>query len=160
MDGEHFRISRMDQLKHLNDLIEESLTQSGELIITIFDARRRSGQQNMLQHAMYREIGKQLYGGDMEHAKAECKLTIGVPLLRASSEKFKELYDKNFKAGLSFERKLELMAIVDISSLLSISQANEYIGHIYDRYAEKFSWSDFISRSQKALAEKEKEKRG
>ena len=141
MDGEHFRISRMDQLKHLNDLIEESLTQSGELIITIFDARRRSGQQNML-----------------EHAKAECKLTIGVPLLRASNEKFKELYDKNFKAGLSFERKLELMAMVDISSLLSISQANEYIGQIYDRYAEKFSWSDFISRSQKALAEKEKER--
>lgn len=72
----------------------EYLEKYGKVIVNIVDARRRSDLQNRLQHAMYREIGKQLYGKDDHFAKCECKLTIGVKLLRDTSEDFKKCMTK------------------------------------------------------------------
>ena len=154
MEGQHYRVRNDSQISYLHKAIDEKFAEHHDLVVQIFDGRNRSNGQNMLQHAMYREIAKQLYGKDMEHAKSECKLTIGVPILRESSEKFREIYDKNFglgQGGLPFDRKLELMSIIDVSSLFSISQANEYITKIYDQYADKVNWTDFIKRSKEAL---------
>ena len=153
MEGEHYRVSNDFQLQKLHEAVELKYKEHKHLVVQIFDARPRSSNQNMLQHTMYREIAKQLYGNDMQHAKSMCKLTIGIPILRETSEKFREIYDKNFKSGgLSFERKLELMEIIDVSSLLSVSQANEYIAKVYDHFAQNgVNWTDFINKSRDAL---------
>ena len=157
MEGQHYKIANDFQLERFHEAVDEKFKEHKNLIVQIFDGQPRSNAQNMLSHAMYREIAKQLYGNDMVYAKSECKLTIGVPLLRETSEKFREVYDKNFGVGkkesfLSFERKLELMQIIDVSSLLSVSQTNEYIAKIYDRYAQNgVNWTDFINKSRDAL---------
>ena len=155
MEGEHWSISTPSQLPTLHAAIEKALNEKGSVVVQIWDGRRRSDGQNKLQHAMYREIGKQLYGGDWRLAKRECKLTIGVPILRHESEQFKALYDKVIGTGKSAKvdhaTKLELMEVIDVSSALSVTGANEYIETIYSTYAEKFSWSNFIDRSTKEL---------
>jgi len=155
MDAEHWSISTPKQLPSLNQAIEKALSEKGAVVVQIWDGRRRSDGQNKLQHAMYREIGNQLYGGDWKLAKRECKLTIGVPILRQESEQFKALYDKVIGTGrnakVDHETKLDLMEVIDVSSALSVSGANEYIETIYSTYAEKFSWSNFIERSTKEL---------
>jgi len=155
MEGQHWQISKTQQLPSLHRAIEKALDENGTLVVQIWDGRKRSDGQNKLQHAMYREIGKQLYGGDWRLAKRECKLTIGVPILRQESEQFKDLYDKVIGTGknakIDHQTKLEFMEVLDVSSALSVSGANEYIEGIYSTYAEKFSWSDFVSRSKKEL---------
>jgi hypothetical protein len=44
------------------------------------------------------------------------------------------------------------MEIIDVSSLLSVSQANEYIAKVYDHFAQNgVNWTDFINKSRDAL---------
>ena len=149
--GEHHKIDNDADLKNVLVQVRKAYHDYGSILLQIFDGRHRSGLQNALQHAMYREIGKQLYGRDFEHAKAECKLTIGVPLLRESSDEFKRVYDRSLK-GIPYGEKLQLIGLIDVSSLLSMAEAHRYIGEIYDTYAMKgVNWSDFINRSRDAL---------
>ena len=155
MEGEHWSISTSRQLPSLHAAITKALEEKGSVVVQIWDGRKRSDGQNRLQHAMYREIGKQLYGNDWKLAKRECMLTIGVPILRRESERFKTLYDKVIGTGkratIDHQTKLDFMDVLDVSSALSVAGANEYIETIYSTYAEKFSWSNFIERSTKEL---------
>ena len=97
------------------------------------------------------EIGKQLYGKDDHFAKCECKLTIGVKLLRDTSEDFKKEYDKNLR-HLDYETKREIISVIPVSSLLSMGAAHQYIEKIYDDYAQKgVNWSDFVNQSRDQL---------
>tara|TARA_Y100000310_G_scaffold275571_1_gene292183 strand:+ start:133 stop:597 length:465 start_codon:yes stop_codon:yes gene_type:complete len=149
--GVHHKIDNDADLKNILVAIRKAYHDYGSILLQIFDGRQRSGLQNALQHAMYREIGKQLYGGDFVHAKAECKLTLGVPLLRQDSEEFKRLYDRSIRPK-PYGEKLEIIALIDVSSLLSMAEAHNYIDAIYDTYAMKgVNWSDFINRSRDAL---------
>ena len=100
---------------------------------------------------MYREIAKQLYGKDEDHAKNECKLTIGVPLLRETNEEFRKIYDRNLKR-LDYAAKLQVISVINVSSILSMGAAHQYIDKIYDEYAQKgVNWSDFVNKSRDAL---------
>tara|TARA_R100000963_G_C4610715_1_gene81240 strand:- start:148 stop:612 length:465 start_codon:yes stop_codon:yes gene_type:complete len=149
--GEHHKIDDDMDLKNILVTIRKAYHDYGSILLQIFDGRQRSGLQNALQHAMYREIGKQLYGGDFDHAKSECKLTLGVPLLREESEEFKRVYDRSLK-GIPYGEKLQLIGLIDVSSLLSMADAHKYIDEIYDTYAFKgVNWTDFINRSRDAL---------
>lgn len=149
--GEYSRVSCQDELEGTIAKIEAAFQEFQTIFVTIFDGRKRSDLQNSLQHAMYREIGKQLYGGDSELAKRECKLTIGVPLLRESSEEFKSVYDKNLKR-LDYEAKLQVVGMIKVSSILSVADAHKFIDSIYNNYAMKgVGWSDFIRKGRDAL---------
>jgi hypothetical protein len=93
---------------------------------------------------MYDIIAKQLYGGDGDHARNECKLTIGVPILRRDSEKFQQTYDRLLKPA-SYEDKLAMMEYVSISSIFDKTQGTEYIKSMLDKYAQKgVTWSELI----------------
>ena len=151
MEGAHFNIVNDSQVEHCKLAMTESLEKYGSILVYIFDGRHRSELQNALQHAMYREIGKQLYGGDMESAKNECKLRIGVGILKNQSEEFRRVYDNNLKK-LPYEAKLEVIGVISVSSLFSVESAHRYIDLIYDEYAQKgVNWGDFVNRSRDAL---------
>tara|TARA_R110002051_G_scaffold97106_2_gene167267 strand:- start:1027 stop:1488 length:462 start_codon:yes stop_codon:yes gene_type:complete len=151
MEGQHYHIENSFHLENCTEAIVESWKEYGSILVYIIDGRQRSELQNALQHAMYREIGKQLFGGDMEHAKCECKLTIGVPILRETSEDFRRVYDNNLKK-LVYDAKLEVIGMISISSLFSVECAHRYIDLIYDTYAQKgVNWTNFINRSKDAL---------
>ncbi len=151
MEGQHYHIDNSFQFDNCTAAMKESWEKHGSILVYIIDGRQRSELQNALQHAMYREIGKQLFGGDMEHAKSECKLTIGVPILRETSKDFRRVYDDNLKT-LDYGAKLEVIGMISISSLFNVESAHKYIDLIYDTYAQKgVSWTNFINRSRDAL---------
>ena len=149
--GLQINVKSIDDLPAVEKSIVELLEKYGKLIVNVVDARRRSDLQNRLQHAMYREIAKQLYGKDEDHAKNECKLTIGVPLLRETNEEFRKIYDRNLKR-LDYAAKLQVISVINVSSILSMGAAHQYIDKIYDEYAQKgVNWSDFVNKSRDAL---------
>ena len=68
----------------------------------------RSYEQNKLQRKWMNEAAEQ---GDQtaEEYRAFCKLTIGVPILKAEDDVFAAAYDEHIKP-LPYEQKLALMA--------------------------------------------------
>jgi hypothetical protein len=63
------------------------------------------------------------------------KLHYGVPLLRAESEEFREVYDRLVKP-LSYEDKLIFMERLgfSVSSLLTTKQMTQYLDAIYTEF--------------------------
>jgi len=104
----------------------------------------RTLPQNRLQHLMYAIIAKQLYGGDESFAKRECKLRLGVPILRRDSDDFSDVYDRIIKPA-SYEDKLEMMRYISVSSLFDKDQGSEYIDKIFNEYPRSgVHWSDLV----------------
>ena len=89
---------------------------------------KRSTEQNRLQWLWLQEAEQQ---GDQraEEYRAEIKLRVGIPLLRAESDHFRERYDTTIK-GLDYETKLNLMAEpfdFPVTRLMSVQQMTEYL---------------------------------
>ncbi len=116
------------------------ILQSGEAVDVIVqkrvDTKPRSIPQNRLIYLAYERIGKTLYGNDEQHARRECKLTIGCRILLRDSEEFKASYDRVIRA-FDYETKLAAMDLISVSSLMSIKQGKEYIDRIINGYTLK-----------------------
>ena len=127
----------------LNFLIDALKEQKRPFVVELLPAHRTI-PQNRLFYLMYDIIAKQLYGGDSDLARNECKLTIGVPILRRDSEKFHETYDRLIKPA-SYEDKLAMMEYISVSSLFDKAQGTEYIKNMFDTYSQKgVGWSELI----------------
>tara|TARA_R110000803_G_scaffold23322_1_gene57334 strand:- start:674 stop:1108 length:435 start_codon:yes stop_codon:yes gene_type:complete len=87
----------------------------------------RSGNQNDMVYAIYKQIANQADDSTVVDIRRECKLRLGVPLLRACNEKFKSLYDKTIRPYLTYEEKLLAMDILPVSSLMTKPQCSDYI---------------------------------
>ena len=59
------------------------------MTVSVTLGRRRSADQNRLQRKWMNEISEQLGDQTPEEVRGYCKLTIGVPILRAENEKFR-----------------------------------------------------------------------
>lgn len=134
-----------------NKFIVNSLESVGEYQQHVFDlweqhkylvfyppqiGKDRTLDQNDMSFELYTRIGKQLYGGDDKHARAECKLEIGVPLARQHDPIFREVYDKHIKP-FDYGTKLAIMNILPVTSRLSKRVFREYIDKVFDTYAAK-----------------------
>ena len=92
----------------------------------------RSIEQNRLQRLWLNEAAEQ---GDhtAEEYRAYCKLTLGVPILRAENEAFAEQYDRIVKP-LPYEAKLELMMEpIDfpVTRLMTSKQKTQYLDQMW-----------------------------
>lgn len=96
----------------------------------------RSLDQNRMCFELYQRIGRALYGNDSDHARAECKLTIGVPILREEDEKFRESYDKIIRP-VAYQDKLDLMAWFPVTRLMTVKQCQRYIDSVFNQYTIK-----------------------
>jgi hypothetical protein len=76
--------------------------------VTVTPGAVRTCPQNRLQRLWIKEISAQREDLTPEDVRALCKLTIGVPILRAENETFALAYDKTVKP-LSYETKISLM---------------------------------------------------
>jgi hypothetical protein len=106
---------------------------------SIFEGSKRSLAQNRLQRLLCNEIASQWDGHAPEYVRAYCKLTIGVPLLRAASEAFREKYDRLLKP-MTFEQKIEIMAEpmdLPVTRIMTVGQKSEYLNGIYDHFTDK-----------------------
>ena len=101
-----------------------------KLPVTVTWARGapRSLQQNRLAQRWYSDIADQLGDRDREEVRAECKLTIGVPLLRAENEAFRVSYDETLK-HLPYEQKLRAIQAFDlpVTRLMTAKQMTAFM---------------------------------
>tara|TARA_R110000803_G_scaffold56920_3_gene114501 strand:+ start:711 stop:1148 length:438 start_codon:yes stop_codon:yes gene_type:complete len=127
----------------LNFLIDALKEQKKPFVVELLPAHRTI-PQNRLFYLMYDIIAKQLYGGDNDLARNECKLTIGVPILRRDSAEFTKTYDRLIKPA-TYEDKLSAMEFISVSSIFDKAQGSEYVTKIFDTYAQKsVKWSELI----------------
>ena len=107
--------------------------------LTLTDGKHRSTAQNRLQHMWMKEISEQRGDITPEEARAYCKLTIGIPILRAQNEAFRLRYDEILKP-LSYAQKLSIMSEplnLPVTSLMSTKQFTEYLDGIIRHFGEQ-----------------------
>ena len=107
--------------------------------VNLSKGKRRSVEQNRLQRLLLNEISEQLGDQTPEEVRAYCKLTLGVPILRAEDEGFAESYDRNVKP-LPYEQKLALMAEpldLPVTRLMTTGQKTLYLEAIYKHFGEQ-----------------------
>ena len=107
--------------------------------VSLTKGGKRSLRQNKLQRLWINEIAEQLADQSPEEVRGYCKLTIGVPILRAENETFRERYDAIVRP-LPYEQKLALMMEpldFPISRLMTTKQATAYLDGIHRHFSEK-----------------------
>jgi hypothetical protein len=107
--------------------------------VDITKGRRRSIEQNRLQRLWLNEIAEQLGDRTPEEVRGECKLTLGVPILRAENETFREKYDAIVRP-LPYAAKLAIMMEpldMPVTRLMSTDQKTRYLDAIVRHYGEQ-----------------------
>jgi hypothetical protein len=109
------------------------------LTVSVGKGGKRSLAQNKLQRLWINEISQQL--GDMtpEEVRGYCKLTLGVPILRAENDDFREKYDADIRP-LPYELKLKLMMEpfdFAVTRLMNKKQKTAYLDGVHRHFSEK-----------------------
>lgn len=88
--------------------------------------KARSLDQNAISHKWYQQLAREMREDDELGWKCYCKLHLGVPILRAENEDFREAYDATIK-GMAYEQKLSVMRILPVTSLMTTPQFSKYL---------------------------------
>jgi hypothetical protein len=107
--------------------------------VEITDGRRRSVSQNKLQRLWLLEIAEQLGDQTPEEVRGYCKLTLGVPILRAENDEFREKYDAVLKA-LSYQSKVAIMMEplnLPVTRVMTVDQKSRYLDGIHRHFSEQ-----------------------
>lgn len=101
------------------------------MTVTITAGELRRGKQNRLAQRWFTDISRQLGDQTHEDVRAFCKLTIGVPILRAENEAFRTSYDKTMRP-LDYETKLEAMKSLDIpvTRMMTVKQMTTFMDEV------------------------------
>lgn len=113
------------------------LLQAREIPFTVevVKGKRRSVDQNRMQRRLLNEIAEQT-GQTAEEVRAYCKLTVGIPILRAESELFAQKYDEHIRP-LPYETKLAMMAEpfdFPVTRLMTTAQKTRYLDEIHRHF--------------------------
>lgn len=102
----------------------------------IIKGRKRTQEQNRLAFKWYGEIAEQLEDRTRDEVRAECKLEIGVPIMR-EREEFREKYDSIVRP-LPYEQKIALMVEpfdFPITRLMTTEQLTRYLDEMMRRWS-------------------------
>ena len=101
------------------------------LTVTWAQGASRSSAQNRLAQRWFTDIASQLGDRTHDEIRAECKLTIGIPILRAENEAFRVSYDRVLKP-LSYEDKLEAVRAFDfpVTRLMNVKQMTAFMDNM------------------------------
>ena len=107
--------------------------------VSITKGGKRTLKQNGLQMKWMGEVATQLGDQTAEEVRGYCKLTIGVPILRADSESFREHYDTIIRP-LPYEHKLAMMMEpfdFKVTRLMNTKQFTTYLDGVHRHFSEK-----------------------
>ncbi|MHA7852229.1 hypothetical protein [Roseovarius sp.] len=98
----------------------------------------RTAAQNRLAQQWFTDISRQLGDQTHEDIRAECKLRIGVPILRAENEAFRLSYDRIMK-HLPYEEKLAAIKAFDlpVTRLMSAKQMTDFMDEMQREWIPK-----------------------
>ncbi len=97
---------------------------------------KRTLPQNNLSVLVYTRIGAVLHGGDFLAARCECKLRVGVFIMRRDNLRFRQAYDSVIRP-LDYELKIKAMEFFPVTSLMSKKQKIEYMTQVLNDYTLK-----------------------
>jgi len=106
--------------------------------LIIKDGRSRTLEQNRLQRLWCNEVSK-VTGDTPEEVRGYIKLTIGVPVLREASDKYREEYDAILKP-LNYQQKMRLMMEpldYEVTRRMTVEQMNTFMDRVFKHYAEQ-----------------------
>jgi hypothetical protein len=122
----------------------------------VYGPARSTGKnsQNSMFFELYTHIADWNHGGNVEAARAECKLNYGVPILRRDDPTMEDFFHKALD-HLTHEDQLKAMKFVDVTSEMSVTQGSEYITTILDTYAEAgIMWPPYLLKDKKKLKQR------
>lgn len=131
------RVIESDEQRRL--LIRYLGEQPLPLTIKIIKGKHRTVEQNRLQRMWCNEVSEQLGDRTPEEVRGYCKLTIGVPMLRAENEKFRQQYDRVVRP-LPYEMKLAIMQEpldLPVTRLMTTEQKTRYLDQTYKHWVER-----------------------
>ena len=98
------------------------------MTVTWTQGAPRTQAQNRLAQRWFTDIALQLGDQTHEEVRALCKLTIGVPILRAENEAFRLAYDR-VMGELLYADKLEAIRALDlpVTRLMTLPQMTEFM---------------------------------
>jgi hypothetical protein len=130
------------------------------LRISIIPGLDRSLDQNSMLFELYTHIADWFYGRDISLARAECKLDIGLPILRRDDPSLNDLCARSIDL-LPREDQLAFISTMSITSDMSRGQATECINRIMDTYSERgLLWPDYLTRDKRKAQSPNKARRG
>jgi hypothetical protein len=104
------------------------------ITVSSIKGARRSNQQSKTAEAWYSQIGAETGQAPIE-AKAECKLTFGLPIMQRDRPdwvaKWAPLYDP-----LPYAMRLRLFEAIPLTSLFTTRQMGEYMDAVQRRYRQ------------------------
>ena len=109
------------------------------LTVSLSKGGKRTLRQNKLQRLWMGEIAEQLGDQTPEEVRGYCKLTIGVPILRAVHEGFRERYDAIVRP-LPYEHKLAMMMEpfdFKVTRLMDTKQFTTYLDGVHRYWSSK-----------------------
>lgn len=107
--------------------------------VSITEGKHRTTEQNKLQRKWMTEISEQRGDVTPEEVRGECKLTFGVPILRAENEAFRVEYDKVIKP-LPYEFKMKLMMEpfdFGVTRIMTTKQKTDYLDRVFRHFSEQ-----------------------
>ena len=114
--------------QHVDALAKMLAGRKLPITVTWVQGASRTSAQNRLAQRWFADIASQL--GDRTHddVRAECKLTIGIPILRAENDAFRVSYDRVLK-HLTYEQKLEAIRAFDfpVTRLMNAKQMTSFM---------------------------------
>lgn len=113
--------------------------------------RARSLTQNAISHVWYEQVALVVGDDDARGIKRYCKLTIGVPIMRAEDADFRQAYDVAIK-GLTYEQKLVAMDILPVTSIMTTKQLSQYLEEVQQHYATQGIRLEFPSDYDRSKA--------
>lgn len=129
------RIVQNDKDKEM--LVKLILSKTEPFTVTMTDGKHRTTPQNRLQRLWMIEISEQLGDRTPEEVRGECKLTLGVPILRDENDAFRAAYDEHVKP-LSYEQKMAFMMMpldFPVTRLMTTAQGKKYLDAIHRHYS-------------------------
>ena len=110
------------------------LAQSLPLTVSAVKGADRTGAQNRTIAMWYQDAAHET-GEDFERVRAQCKVEVGIPILRRDDDEFRAWYDAALRP-FPYDTKIEMFIRLQIpvTSIMTVKQATEYMDLVQRRF--------------------------
>ena len=134
MEGTVYTVNSIDSLARAKHALGSLFLEHKYLQVDIVLGKERTTDQNKLIYRLYREAAKIREGETAESIRYECKLNIGVPMLYAEDDKFRDKWKARIKHRFGYDQLLSMMVFFPVTSRMSTEQLSRYAEQISVKY--------------------------
>lgn len=129
--------------------VREDYAKYRYLRFTWKNGKDRSLSFNDLSHCWYEQLALELPDDDAIGWKCYCKLHHGVQIMRVEDAEFRSFYDAAILHSLSYEKKLEAMKYLPVTSIMTNPQFKRYCEAVQKDFAGKGVLLEFPPEDEK-----------